>query len=92
MQYKPSHISHSSVRINPDAFVRDGDRMSLSGFLVRKIQIRDPETVDVCVRNVDRLVCVRWILQTRVRPCRAKVKISIKVLQSMRRTYLHTSF
>lgn len=57
--------------------------MSLSGFLVRKVQVRNPEIVDVPVWNVDGVVGFRWKRQARVTPCPAKVEISWKLLQNI---------
>ena len=52
-------------------------------FFVRKVQIRNPEIVDVFVRNVDgipRLGCER---QARIGPGPTKIEIRRKLLQTV---------
>jgi len=58
--------------------------VSLAGLLVRKVQVGNPELVDVLVRNVDGIVAVGRELETRIDPRSAKVEISRKFLQTVK--------
>lgn len=84
--YWPTEKSYCPVGINPNAPVWDRDGVQHSVLLVRKIQIRNPEAVDIFIRYVDGIIRgMGFEFQPRIDPRLSKIKVRRKLLQIKRK-------